>query len=83
MIFHDVRDEPLPPDVIARFLDRFGAALLNTRTTTWRNLPESERSRPAAELLAAHSALMKRPVIESGDLVTLGWSKEAERAHLG
>lgn len=63
----DIRAEPLSRDEIAHFLAAFGETLLNRRSTTWRGLPEAERARPVAELLAAHPALMRRPVIRSAD----------------
>jgi arsenate reductase-like glutaredoxin family protein len=77
----DVRAEPLEAAQIARFLDAFGAALVNTRSTTWRGLSEAERAGTPEDLLAAHPALMKRPVIEddAGGL-HLGWSKEVQAA---
>jgi arsenate reductase len=47
--------------------EAFGAKLVNTRSTTWRGLSEAERAHCRRRtLLAAHPAVMKRPVIESG-----------------
>ena len=79
--FRDVRDRPLGAAEIARFVDRFGDALVNRRSTTWRGLSEAERTRPAADLLAAHPALMKRPVIRASDgTLYLGWGREVQAA---
>lgn len=78
----DVRRDPLPPEQLARFLDTFGDALLNTRSTTWRGLSEAERTLAPADLLAAYPVLMKRPVIAGGDTLTLGWTGEV-RARWG
>ena len=58
----------------------FGAALLNTRSTTWRGLSEDERATPPLALLAAHPALMKRPLIVDGDQMYLGWDKATQGA---
>ncbi len=70
----DVRDTPLDDATRARFFETFGEKLLNTRSTTWRGLSEAERAGPPLDLLAAHPALMKRPVIEAGDgALYLGW----------
>ncbi len=75
----DVRADPLAPAQIARFLEAFGEALVNTRSTTWRGLDEAERAKPPEALLAAHPALMKRPVIESEDgTLYLGWGKDVQ-----
>lgn len=72
----DVRAEGVPQDLIVRALDKFGEKLLNTRSTTWRNLDEDARAKPPLELLAAHPALMKRPLIVAGDALLLGWSDQ-------
>lgn len=78
--FHDVREMPLDAAVLSRFLDRFGDALVNRASTTWRGLSEDERARSAAELLADHPTLMKRPVIDTGQALYLGWKKDVHSA---
>lgn len=79
----DVRAEPLTTPEITALEARFGEALLNRKSTTWRGLSEAERARSAADLLAEHPALMKRPVVMDGDRVTLGWAGEARGQWLG
>lgn len=79
--FRDVRAEPLSAAEIARLRAAFGDQLVNRASATWRGLSEAERARPAEELLAAHPALMKRPVIEAEGRLHLGWSAEV-RAQL-
>ena len=81
--FRDVRTEPLTSSDIARFFAAFGPSLVNTRSATWRALGDGERTKDPATLLIAHPALMKRPVIEAGDTLTLGWDAAAQAAHLG
>jgi arsenate reductase-like glutaredoxin family protein len=78
----DIRAEPLDAATRARFLDTFGEALVNRRSTTWKGLSETERADAPETLLAAHPALMKRPVIEDGDRLYLGWDAGV-RAALG
>jgi len=79
--FVDVRAEPLDDATRAAFLAEFGDALVNTRSTTWRGLSEEERAGTPADLLAAHPALMKRPVIRADDgALYLGWGKEVQAA---
>lgn len=80
--FHDVRAEPLPAAEIARLHAHFGEKLLNRASTTWRALPEAERTHPVVELIAAHPTLMKRPVITDGGRLTLGWDKAAQAVWL-
>ena len=77
--FVDVRADGVPEAELVRFLDAFGDKLVNTRSTTWRGLSESERERPALDLLQANPTLMKRPVIDDGQLY-LGWTKDVEGA---
>ena len=59
----DIRAEPLSPAEIAELVATFGDRAVNRASTTWRGLSEAERALPAADLLARHPALMKRPVI--------------------
>ena len=71
----DVRLEGVPSDILAQAYEQFGDAMLNTRSTTWRNLSEADRAGAPLDLIAAHPALMKRPLIVSSDGLHLGWQK--------
>jgi arsenate reductase-like glutaredoxin family protein len=53
---------------------------VNRSSTTWRGLSEAARAQAPATLLAAHPALMKRPVLVEGEKATLGWDKAAQAA---
>jgi arsenate reductase len=79
----DVRAEPIGRDEIARYHAVFGPALVNTRSATWRGLDEAARGMDPVDLIAAHPAVMKRPVIEAGDQLYLGWGPEVRAALLG
>ncbi|MCO8146158.1 arsenate reductase [Rhodovulum tesquicola] len=79
----DLRETPLAPAEIAHFLAAFGNTLVNHRSTTWRALPEAERAKDPTALLAAHPALMKRPVIEVDGRLYLGWGREVQEELLG
>ncbi|MFW8593461.1 arsenate reductase family protein [Cribrihabitans neustonicus] len=76
----DVRAEAVPAPLLQAALAEFGEKLVNTRSTTWRSLEESERVRPPLELLEAHPALMKRPLIDAGGRLYLGWDKTTQAA---
>lgn len=76
----DVRAIGVPADVMAAAFAQFEAQLLNTRSTTWRGLSEDERTGAPLDLIAAHPALMKRPLIVSGDQMYLGWTKDTQAA---
>ncbi|MYH56629.1 MAG: arsenate reductase [Boseongicola sp. SB0675_bin_26] len=81
--FVDVRESRLDPDVVDRFLQEFGDALVNRRSTTWRSLSESQRQGAPDSLIARHPSVMKRPVIVEGEMATLGWNAAAKARHLG
>ncbi len=81
--FVDVRADGVPADLLKSAHDRFGDALLNTRSTTWRNLEASDRARAPLDLLRDHPTLMKRPLIDAGDGLFLGWGKDVQAALLG
>lgn len=78
--FIDFRETPTPPDQLRSWLAQVGAPLLNKRSTTWKQLTDSERQ--AAEqygdaliaLLGAHPTLIKRPVLEHEGRVRVGFS---------
>ncbi|MFL4471963.1 ArsC/Spx/MgsR family protein [Tateyamaria armeniaca] len=78
--FVDVRADGVPEDVMERARGAFGAALLNTRSTTWRGLSEDERAKAPEVLLADHPALMKRPLIVDGDALYLGWTGDVQKS---
>ncbi len=82
--FVDIRAEAdvasLAPEWLAQVEP---AKLINTRSTTWRQLDESERARAETDpagLLAANPTLVKRPLIERGDDVFVGWTKDVQAA---
>lgn len=75
--FVDVRDDGVPQEVLKQALTQFGDRLVNNRSTTWRELDETERARPQIDLLTDHPTLMKRPLIVDGDRMVLGWDKAA------
>jgi arsenate reductase len=85
--FVDIRAEADLPVKVPGWLEAVGVkTLLNTRSTTWRELRPQQKSAAetgAAEaLLIAHPTLIKRPVIESEAGVTVGWTKAQEAEYL-
>ncbi|SDI51019.1 ArsC/Spx/MgsR family protein [Alloyangia pacifica] len=81
--FLDVRADGVPSAVIDAALAEFGEKLVNTRSTTWRELDDAQRARPAKELLADHPTLMKRPLIVDGETMYLGWTKDVQASVAG
>ena len=78
--FRDIRRDPLSAAERAALLERFGDALVNRASRTWRSLSPDEQARDAETLLAAHPALMKRPAILAGGQGCLGWNARTRAA---
>ena len=76
----DVSVTPVPEGVLDAALAQFGEKLLNTRSTTWRGLSDEDRSAAPKDLLRAHPKLMKRPLIQDGETLHLGWDKTTQSA---
>ena len=74
----DVRVDGVPEEVLVQAFDQFGAALLNTRSTTWRGLDETERADDPIALLKTHPTLMKRPLTAVDNQLFLGWNNGIE-----
>lgn len=81
--FIDVRATALPSKRLSAFLDAFGPALVNRSSATWRGMTETERAAEPAAQITLHPALMKRPVIEDGDRLWLGWGRDVRSDLLG
>ncbi len=76
--FHDFREHGLTPLQVNRWLQEVPPELLlNKRSTTWKQLAPELREAVSAEtlptLLAEHPTLVKRPVLEAGDQVLVGF----------
>ncbi|MGJ8610699.1 MAG: arsenate reductase family protein [Octadecabacter sp.] len=76
----DVRADGVAQADQVAMVAAFGAAVLNTRSTTWRGLSEDERQQPPSELLALHPTLMKRPVLEIDGTWYQGWTPATKAA---
>ncbi len=79
--FFDIRTDPLDHSQIADLLIRHGdQVLLNRKSTTWRNLAESDRLLSPTTLLAMHPILIKRPIIFYDGSSYIGWSRDVQKA---
>ncbi|MBO6885019.1 MAG: arsenate reductase [Marivita sp.] len=81
--FVDVSMTSVPDGILDRAMAQFGEKILNTKSTTWRGLDETERAKDPKTLLVTHPKLMKRPLIVDGDALYLGWDKTTQEAILG
>lgn len=79
----DVRADGLTIKDITQIVAQFGDAAINTSSTTWRGLSDTDKSADIASLLAAHPTVMKRPVIMHEDRWTLGWKPDVQALYLG
>lgn len=79
--FHDFRKAGLSAAHLERWCAALGwETLLNRRGTTWRQLPPARRegvdADRARELMLADPTLVKRPVLEIGDRVEIGFDAD-------
>jgi arsenate reductase len=76
--FHDYKKAGVPPGKLKDWAKRAGwEKLANTRGPTWRKIPEAQRqdlteARMIA-LLEAHTSAIRRPIVESGNALLLGF----------
>ncbi|MEO1680276.1 MAG: ArsC/Spx/MgsR family protein [Pseudomonadota bacterium] len=78
VVLRDVRADGLSDGEVMEFVARFGEAVVNRKSATWRGLSEAERAGDPAALISAHPTLMKRPVIGDGATLTIGWDKDVQ-----
>ncbi|MEO0983292.1 MAG: arsenate reductase [Pseudomonadota bacterium] len=86
--FVDVRADGVSSEQLKRWAEAVGwQKLINTKSTTWRSLEPADKAdldeAKALDLLAAHPTLIKRPVLEAGDAIHVGWTKDVQAALLG
>lgn len=80
--FHDYRVDGLQPSLLVDWCKHLPwTSLLNKRGQTWRAIDEASRRQAvdqasAIDLMVAHPTLVKRPVVEVGDRLLLGFSPE-------
>ena len=77
--FHDLRGDGIDAATINDWLQQVDTAtLINTRGTTWRQLPESARqiadTAAAVRLMLEQPTIIKRPVLRHDGKITVGFS---------
>jgi Spx/MgsR family transcriptional regulator len=77
--FHDFRKDGLEPATLQRWIDAVGwEKLLNKAGTTFRKLPDADKAgldaAKAKALMLDQPAMIKRPVVEAADGVSVGFS---------
>lgn len=83
----DVRADGVSKAQLIEWTDKLNwQKLLNTRSTTWRGLSDDEKSdldrSQAICLMSNYPTLIKRPVIEIGEKLYVGWTPATKEAVL-
>ena len=76
--FHDYKKEGAKSVLLRRWIDRLGwEKLLNRAGTTFRKLPDKDKSGidadKAARLMGEQPSMIRRPVLEAGDRLIVGF----------
>lgn len=77
--FHDFRKDGLEIALLNRLEASLGwETMLNKRSTTWKQLSEDQRNTidqdKAKALMLTHPTLIKRPILDTGDELLIGFS---------
>lgn len=85
--FYDYKAEGVNQALLNEFSQRFGwENLLNKRSTTWRQLADSQKegltSETALQLLLEYPTLIKRPILITGDIFIIGFDADEYQAKL-
>jgi arsenate reductase len=80
--FHDYRAEGIDAGRLSDWVGKVGwEKLLNKASTTFRELPDSDKQsldeRKAKALMLANPTMIKRPVLELGDRILVGFKPDA------
>lgn len=75
---HDLREDGLSAALLEHILEHVPVMeAINRRSTTWRNLPEEDKqdidANKARALLMANPTLLKRPLLDTGDEIRIGY----------
>ena len=79
--FHDFRKDGIDSDIINGWLKTISwDKILNKRSTTWRTLDSSIQQAVnesnVVDLLVKNPTLIKRPVVDVNDIITIGFNSD-------
>lgn len=80
--FHDYKKKGVSAEKLKEWSEEVGwEKLLNKKGTTWRTLPVEEQQKvidekSAIELMITKPSVIKRPVIETGEKLIIGFDEE-------
>lgn len=84
--FHDYKKVGAPPSELEQWCAQKGwETIFNKRSSTWKELvaagqPGVNNSQEAIELMTANTSIIKRPIIETGNEILVGFN-ESEYNH--
>lgn len=87
-VFHDYKTQGVDAATLAAWAKQVGwEVLLNRAGTTFRKLPEAQKQNidaaKALRLMAANPSMIKRPVLDVGRKIVVGFKPELYAEHLG
>lgn len=80
--FHDYKQEGITPQKLEAWCTKAGwEIVLNKRSTTWRELDETEQKKiidqPAAiKLMLKNNSIIKRPILEINENIIIGFNED-------
>jgi arsenate reductase len=87
--FHDFKKQGLARETVAAWLEQLDwEVLVNRKGTTWRKLSDERRTAvhdkaSALELMLENPSVVKRPVLDDGGKLAVGFSDDQYRQLLG
>lgn len=87
--FHDFKKQGLTRATVAAWLEQLDwEVLVNRKGTTWRNLTDEQKAAvidkaSALELMLANPSVIKRPVLDAGGKLSVGFSNDAYHRFFG
>ncbi|MBV1920879.1 MAG: ArsC family reductase [Pseudomonadales bacterium] len=84
--FHDYKKESIQKDQLITWINQLGwEVLLNKRGTTWRKLPDDIKNNideaSAISVMLENTSIIKRPVLDTGNTLLVGFSADEYAKH--
>lgn len=86
--FHDYKQKGISEKKLEEWCDQAGLErIFNKRSTTWKELPASEQKKAAGQasaikLMTEHNSIIKRPIIEKGNNLLVGYNETEYNKHI-
>lgn len=80
--FHDYKQERVRREKLEEWINKAGLeTIFNKRSTTWKELPAPEQAKAAnragaIKLMMDNNSIIKRPIIENGNGLLVGFNEE-------